>query len=247
MPSLKSLITTGLFLTLFFANGTCEPVEYGTLLQSLEQAKNIMWIGPHPDDELYLGGTLGYATRDLGRKLTIISFGRSPQMIEANRRSAEFLNNAEYLYLDANGKCDMGTINEAVEKMVSTGVKDKIVRLIRKKHPDIIFTFETSNGYRTNCAHIVSALVAETALAESGVESQTFFILNRDPLMVKILGGEMDPLPVTDVIDLNQRLWEYRMAVFRAYSPFYPAIRKVLTTPALEESLLHQEFFRKAE
>ncbi len=41
------------------------------LLENLNNAKEIMWIGAHPNDELYLGGTLGYATRDLGIHLTL--------------------------------------------------------------------------------------------------------------------------------------------------------------------------------
>jgi len=207
-----------------------------------------MWIGAHPDDELYLGGTLGYATKDKGIKLTIISFAENPDFLEANRSSAEFLNNAEYLYLTGQGlDCDINEVDEAVSEAVSKGAKDEIIGLIREKKPDVIFTFESSNGYRTICPHIVSAVVAQMAIEESGVESETFSILNRDHLLTSILGGEMDPLPVTDVIDLDEHLWEYRMAIFGFYSPFYPTLVEILETPSLQDELLHQEFFRKVE
>jgi len=33
----------------------------GSLKDDIKQAKSVMWIGAHPDDELYMGGTLGYS------------------------------------------------------------------------------------------------------------------------------------------------------------------------------------------
>jgi len=219
-----------------------------SLLNDLKNAKTIMWIAAHPDDELYMGGTLGYATRDLGCELTIVSFNTNSKFFKANQQSAEFLKNADYIRLNALIKCDnMNEIDSKVDEMIEKGIKDKIVQIIIEKKPDIVFTFEPTNGYRTSCAHCVSSIIAREAIEESGVDCDHYYVLNRDPVATKMLGGNMDPLPVTDTIELDEKLWSYRMEIFEIYSPFYPKLKKIISDEDLQDQLSHQEFFKRGE
>ncbi len=61
------------------------------------------------------------------------------------------------------------------------------------------------------------------AIDESGIDCWHYYIINRDTFFTeRFLGGNLDPLPVTDAIYLDSTLWSYRMKIFEIYSPFYP-------------------------
>lgn len=250
MKSRYGLITAIIVAVIFIGGCLEENSQNSTtsILNNLKNSKTIMWIAAHPDDELYMGGTLGYATRDLGCELTIVSFNTNPKFFEANQQSAEFLDDADYIRLDALIKCDnMSEIDNKVDEMIEKGIKDKIVQTILEKRPDIIFTFESTNGYRTSCAHCVSSIIARKAIEESGINCNHYYVLNRDPVITKMLGGCMDPLPVTDTIELNEKLWSYRMEIFEIYSPFYSKLKKIISNEDLQDQLSHQELFRKVD
>jgi len=42
-------------------------------VSNLKQTKTIMWVGAHPDDEVYVAGLLAYASRAEKKKCVIVS------------------------------------------------------------------------------------------------------------------------------------------------------------------------------
>jgi len=229
------------------------------LMEDLKNANAVMWIGPHADDELYTGGTLGYATRDLGKKLTIISFNNNPAFYPLNNQSAEFIGNADYIYLleenefisamTACEDCPLNAIQDCAEALIKAGLKDKLIQVIKNRRPDLIFTFEPTNGYRGSCQHAASAVVAEKAIEEAGINIKHYYILNRDPVFSSYLGENtpLDPEPVSDVIELDEKMWGYRMKIFSIYGqiPQYSELLTIANSPEVQSQLLHKEFFKK--
>ncbi len=229
--------------------------EEGLLLERLNSSSKIMWFGAHPDDELYTGGVFGYFTRELKRKMVIVSLYYNPDFVESNKKSSIFLNNAIYtriqekMYKEENVfvdvRCnDWKELDEVVEELVDLGVKDYVKKIIKTYKPDIVFGFESTNGFRHSCQHVSFAKVVDRAVKELRNEGEEFFyyyVLNRDP---NWFGEEnMDPLPVTDEIELSQKMWEYKLYIFDIYSQYYP----VLGDEEFRERLQHREWFREVE
>ena len=247
------------YLLLFFQNRrkawwTETSPANGTLLMELKQAKTIMWVGTHTDDELYTAGALGYFTRDLGGHLVIVSLYYNPEFSDCNRRSAEFLGGADYIRIQEKMYREEGIrisvrchgwsqLDNVVKELEEAGVKEYLKRLIVEYKPDIIFGFESTNGFRHSCQHVSFAIIVDEAVKELWEEGYTFFkyyyVLNRDPNWF----GEknMDPPPVTDVINLDDKMWSYKLTLFDIYSEFYPQ----LGNSEFHQKLMHKEWFRK--
>lgn len=221
------------------------------LEDKLREVDTIMWFGAHPDDELYTGGTFGYYTRDLGGHLIIVSLYYNPGYVESNIESAEFLGNATYIRIEEQlgvklPKCRKWVqLDEIIRELEREGVKDYIKQLILDYKPGIIFGFESTNGFRYSCQHVTMAKLLDEAVKELKKEGYDFFsyyyILNRDP---NWFGEEkMDPLPVTDIIDLTDEMWSYKLTLFDIYSKFYPDLKNETKINSLE----HKEYFRRVE
>jgi len=210
-----------------------EIIQKATLLEKLNNSSVIMWIGAHPDDELFTAGTFGYFTRNLNGHLVIVSLYFNPEFLDENRESAEFLGNADYIRIEEELETKLprcmywGQVDSVVNKLEEMGVKDYVKEIILEYRPDIVFTFESTNGFRHSCQHISIARIVDKAVRELYDEGYTFFdyyyVLNRDPSLF----GEknMDPLPVTDVIDLTEEMWSYKLRVFDIYSKYYPKLK----------------------
>ncbi len=220
----------------------------------LKQAETIMWVGAHADDELYMAGTLGYFTRDLGGHLVIVSLYYNHKFLDCNRMSAKFLGGADYIRIQEKMYKEEGVsiyvrchswsqLDNVVKELEGAGVKEYLKRLIVSYKPDIVFGFESTNGFRHSCQHVSFAVIVDEAVKELWVEGSTFFdyyyVLNRDP---NWFGEEnIDPPPVTDVINLNDEMWGYKLTLFDIYSKFYPK----LGNAEYRQKLQHKEWFRK--
>ncbi|HEC89444.1 MAG TPA: hypothetical protein ENI44_02545, partial [Thermoplasmatales archaeon] len=229
----------------------CLVCNGNSLMGQLKNASTIMWFGAHPDDELYTGGTFGYYTRDLDGHLIIVSLYYNPGYVESNIESAEFLGNATYIRIEEQlgvklPKCRKWIqLDEIIRELERKGVKDYIKQLILDYKPGIIFGFESTNGFRHSCQHVTMAKLLDEAVKELKKEGYDFFsyyyILNRDP---NWFGEEnMDPPPVTDIIDLTDEMWNYKLTLFDIYSKFYPDLKNETKINSLE----HREYFRRVE
>jgi len=220
-----------------------------SLIYKLKHAHIVMWIGAHPDDELYVAGTLGYFTRDLHGHLIIVSLYYNPKFVNSNRESAKFLGNAIYIRIQEKlnkklPRCkSWSQIDSIVRQLKDMGVKDYVKNIILTYKPDIVFGFESTNGFRHSCQHVSFAKIVDKAVKELWAQGYKFFdyyyILNRD----ENLFGEknMDPLPITDIIELSDKMWSYKLKLFDIYSEYYPVLR----SEKFRASLQHKEWFRR--
>ncbi len=246
-------MTLCVFALIFNWEKASTPPKGSELLEKLRRSHTVMWIGAHPDDELYTAGTFGYFTRDLHGHLVIVSLYYNPDYMEDNKKSAQFLGNAEYIWIQkelyergkkVNVRChSWDQIDDVVEELEDSGVKDLVEELILKYRPDVVFTFEPTNGFRHSCQHASIARVVDDAVKELRSKGYTFFdyyyVLNRDP---NLFGEKnMDPPPVTDVVELNEDMWGYKLSVFKIYSDHYPVLGNEMFTSKLQ----HKEWFRE--
>ncbi len=229
-------------------------VPTSSLKDKLKHAQTIMWISAHPDDELYTGGTFGYFTRDLHGHLVIVSLYYNPKFVDNNRQSAEFLGDADYIRIQERiykeegrkitARCyNWDQLDDVVNELEKAGVKDYVKKIILEYKPDIVFGFESTNGFRHSCQHVSFAKIVDEAVKELRAEGYNFFdyyyVLNRDP---NWFGEEkMDPLPFTDAINLSNEMWNYKLKLFDIYSEHYPK----LESEKFRASLKHEEWFRK--
>lgn len=248
---LRVLIVAGvIFLTLCMIP-TGGSTSTGGLEGKLREASTVMWISAHPDDELYVGGTFGHYTRDLGGHLVIVSLYYNPGFVDNNEASAEFLGNAEYIRIEEQlnrqlPRCkNWGQLEDVIKQLEEAGVKEYVKNLILQYTPDIIFSFESSNGYRHSCQHVSMAKIVDDVVKELRRLNRCYssfdyyYILNRDP---NWFGNEyLDPLPVTDVITLDDEMWNYKLTLFDIYSEFYPKLKNETWVNGLE----HKEYFRR--
>jgi len=225
----------------------------GSLEEDLKRAKTIMWIGAHPDDELFTAGTFGYFTRNLHGHLVIVSLYYNPEYVKNNEESARFLGNADYVRIqeemyEKEGKMitikckNWKQLKDTVRQLEEAGVKEFVKELILQYRPDIVFGFEPTNGFRHSCQHVSMAIIVDKAVYELKSEEYNFFdyyyVLNRDPSW---FGSKwMDPPPVTDVIYLTDEMWDYKLHVFDIYSEFYPQLKN----EEWLKNLQHKEWFR---
>ncbi|HDM67147.1 MAG TPA: hypothetical protein ENG62_02015, partial [Thermoplasmatales archaeon] len=244
------LLLISLIISLLTPLSLANPMDNG-LKDKLGEVETIIWFGAHPDDELYTAGTFGYYTKDLKGHLIIVSLYYKPDFVDNNELSARYLGNATYIRIEEQmGKqlprCrHWDQIDKVVRVLEYMGVKDYIKQLILEYKPGIVFGFESTNGFRHSSQHVTMAKLVDKAVKELMKEGQGFFeyyyVLNRDPGW---FGEEkMDPPPVTDVIELNNDMWNYKLRLFEIYSEFYP----MLSNETWINGLQHKEYFRRVE
>ncbi|MFH1896420.1 MAG: PIG-L family deacetylase [bacterium] len=248
----------GLALTLFaLLAGTLVFVsnsknDEGTLSKIFETSNSVMWVGPHPDDELFVAGTLGHLCKDLNYNCTIVAFGENPDLIEGNKQSAQFLN-ADYIRLpdimgktnhNCGGKKNSGeNINCIVESWIKKGIKEELVKIVNEKKPDIVFTFEPESTIEVSQTHVASSMVAKQAIEESKVNPHHYYVIQTPHLAEKDF--DKDKSKATDVIELTNKLWSYKMEVIGFYSFYYPSLEQLIDDQPYQQSRLHKEVFRE--
>ncbi len=231
--AILALVILSIFIFL-----TCNVAEEkGYLLSELSSAEKIMWIGPHPDDEVYVAGLLALASLEMGKNCVIVSFTCIESRKAYNLNSSEILH-ARYVYL---------------ENYEGKTWREKLIKLLSIEHPDIVITFEPTNGFRSSEGHAKVAQLVTDVLREKFNEIKLYYVINRDPVLAKLLGGNMDPLPYTDVLDLDtysEKLgctyWNIKLKVVQVYSDVMSAYRYIAENKNnIQEKIMHKEFYRK--
>jgi LmbE family N-acetylglucosaminyl deacetylase len=211
------------------------------LKEQLKKSKRVMWVGAHPDDEMFLAGTLSYYTKDVGGEALIVAVYEREEMRECNDKVVDLLGRARYFFLSQlHGPVEdvsRKTPEEALrtfEKLRST-----LSELVEREKPDVLITFEPTNGFRGSKAHAAIGKVASEVAKEKGLP--LYYLINRDPAFFGV--KRMDPLPITDVVELSERAWNDKMKIFRIYSVKYQKLKD----PRFTEKLKRVELFRRAE
>lgn len=211
----------------------------GNLMSNLEQIKTIMWIGAHPDDEVYVAGLLAYASKVEKKKCVIVSFIYTPEKRSLNEESASYLG-CEYVYL---------------EKISGKTWEDKLRAVLLEYRPEIVITFDPANGFRGLKAHIIAAETTEKLIKKEFKNTKLYYVLNKDPILAQLLNGPQDPTTPTDELNLDisypelgSTLWQAKLHVIAIYKYAVPACRKIAdNVDNLQEKIIHKEFYAAAD
>ena len=217
----------------------------------INTSDSVMWIGPHADDEIFNAGTLGYLTKDLGYAGTIVAFGKKSARLESNNNSSEFLN-MEYIRIADTIYPDVGSVNfpensisDCLDLWLEDGTKDELVEILMEKQPDIVFSFEPESQYTIfPLSHAASATIVSMAIEEAGIDCYHFYTLHTIHMKTEE-AEDLEELNVTDVIDLNETLWNYKMTVIGFYADNYQTLQRIVEDQEHQDSLVHKDLFRK--
>ncbi|MBU0976242.1 MAG: PIG-L family deacetylase [Patescibacteria group bacterium] len=241
-----------LIVVLVLDKNTSPKDNENTLSDIFKTSSSVMWIGPHPDDELFVAGTLGYLCKDLDYNCTIVAIGENPDFIEANKQSSQFLN-AEYIRLaDRIGKIRLDchykknskeNIDCIAESWIAGGIEQEITKILSEKKPDIVFTFEPESTIELSQTHAASSIVVKKAIDDSKVSVHHYYVIQTTLLTEESF--DKDKSGATDVFDLDTNLWNYKMQVVSFYSFHYPSLEKLVNNKTYQQERIHQEIFRK--
>ena len=221
---------------------TTAPVE-GDIFKDLETATAVAWIGPHCDDEIAVAGLLALSSLHYHKSTYVVSFNEKASGLTPGATLEDrYTDNADFLsFLE---------LTEYVRLGLDTYKGDNKQRLfelldafIARTGVDMIITFENTNGGNGHPDHKRGSHWLTEYTKSRGII--LYYIINRDPVW-----GKMDPLPVTDELDLdtqysNGSLWEIKVTVFEIYSSSVPAALNLVTSPETLEKMIHTEFYRK--
>lgn len=224
----------------------------GNLIKNVGLYHSVMWIGAHADDEMFIAGTLGYLCKDNNYKCIIVAFGASPKMREGNASSAGFLNNASYIRIQEQIKggknnCSDKSYDCFVDQWEQNGSKDELTKIIKDNNPEIIITFGSGQEYGAKDIHAASDYIAEQAMKSAGGNYQHYYVINTMHLLTK--DAQPDIQQASDIIDLNTKLWGYRMKIISIYAPFYAPndLLKMVNDKTYQDTLLHKELFKQVK
>lgn len=229
---------------------TSTPEVEGNLLEDLERATAVAWVGPHCDDEIFVSGLLALSSLQYEKDTYAVSFNEGASSFppgatledrhEDNTDFKEFLGLKDYVWL-------------GLDKYKGGNRKQKLFELLdgftAETGVDLIITFENTHGGNGHPGHIEGSEWLTEYCKKRGVT--LYYFINRDP----VVGGKMDPLPYTDEIDLDSEyvttaegelsLWEVKVEVIEIYSSSVPAALDIVNSPERHGKLVHTEFYRK--
>jgi hypothetical protein len=223
------------------------------LRQDILNSHKIMWIGPHADDEMYIGGILSYLIKDLHYEGIVVAFNKRKDLLLGNKKSSEFLGVdyiriADKLYPDKEIVTWQGrSIPLLVKYWHKDGTFDELVKILKDKEPDLIFTFDPDNLDNTHSLHHpASAILVNQALMKAGLQCRHYYVL--EPLLIKKKEVESkEELQATDVIELDDKLWENKLKILSFYADSYNGIKEFIENKSKQDEVVHKEFFKKAE
>lgn len=215
------------------------------LTQDIKDADVVMWIGAHPDDEIYVCGALFEASFLEGKQVYVVSLKQ--KFGEAHKKSVALLGLKDYISYPSGIIARLFGV-QRIEEIMS----EKIKELIIKKRPSLIITFEPTNGYRGHPEHMMASRITFKAIKKSGLKVNLYYVINRDEKLAEFLRGPMDPLPYTDVVSLDEfqgkigkTLRDIKFELLEIYKDNVPEAKKLLENKEKQKEVLHMEFYRK--
>lgn len=226
-----------------------------SLIEDVKGARAIAWIAPHPDDEIWASALLGLASLGYGKDVYVVSLSRNAtatypgtweDRMQDNKDIKEYLGLVDYVYADEYLKNYPGDVEEKFYAFLDDFIEETGV--------DLIITFENTHGANGHPAHLtVSNWITEYA-REHGIK--LYYVINRDPILNRAEPGHpLDPLPYTDVLDLdryyvvkngaNISLWELKLGVIEIYSSSQPGCYYFVTNPNELAKVVHKEWYRR--
>lgn len=225
---------------------TYEP-QPESLLEDIEQAAAIAWVGPHRDDEIVVTGFLALCSYVYKKRTYVVPFTKGATSFPPGATIEDrYKDNTDFkIFLQLSGYIPLG-LNEYTDK------KQKLFELldefIAKTGVSLIVTFENTHGGNGHPDHITGSQWLTEYCQSRGIT--LYYFINRDPLF----GGEVDPLPYTDEIDLGmvvdtgtgmRSLWDIKVKALEIYSSSVPTAARIVNTPEKLDAMIHKEYYRK--
>lgn len=226
--------------------------DHGTLRKDIESGKSIMFVCPHPDDEVFIAGTIALVGGDKGIFCYICCLGsldnvrRENVDIPSRIKAIRWLDKTylkDYLFLDNNFK--------VITPKIANEMKKQVAYIIEQKKPDIIITFSPS-GYDGNKNRSITSRVVTDIYHLLSYQPKLYFVINFDQEL-SFKAREYRKYPPTDIIDLNtyseklgKTLWIAKLEIWDRYSDSVPVIMNVMARKARLENNDHKEYFMKA-
>ncbi len=231
------------------------------LFTDFESANAVAWIAPHADDDLFAAGALALASLGYNKKTYVFTnkipanatfvHGTTKDRLKDNQDIKNFLNLTGYIYKEIGeyGSIPMQKIFRSLHDFVSDN------------NIDLIITFENTHGYNGHPQHIQLSKIITKFSKKNNIK--LYYLINRDPRMSTIpnmlYGGStyrtLDPLPFTDVIDLDEHrvikngksmsLWDIKVGVFEIYSSSVLPCYNLMHDPDELAEIVHKEYYRK--
>lgn len=170
-----------------------QPGKEGTFL--LPQAKNVLWVGAHPDDEVYVAPILAKLCLKQGAQCTLLVVtdggkgncllpgGCSPSV--AVVRAQEMKNSAAYFKAtlemsnleDSPAGSPDGVI-EAWNASIGGGTKllDAATGFIKNLNPDLILTFDPRHGSSCHLDHRAVGRLVLAAVLQAGLPLSSVYM-----------------------------------------------------------------------
>lgn len=201
--------------------------------QFLSKGARTMWIAAHPDDECFCGTVLARSSIHYGNPLhmVVLTGGEGgecclPQGCHPDLATVRRGEMRKVVELYRSGLTQESFFNASLpvssfpkrHEMFDIWKKHRdpvafLVEEIRKFRPDVVLTFEPTNGATGHPEHQLTSRLATTAVRQAADASivglpphrveRTYFLLNRFWLFRML--GAADPGPVSEIFDATVR------------------------------------------
>jgi len=225
------------------------------LLQEIKNSNTIAWIAPHNDDEILSSGVIALSSLSYKKDVYVITFnnkstitspGTSEDRIQDNQDYKEFLELNDYVYMEPFLENYKGDSEERVFGYLKDFKKEKGL--------DLIITFENTHGFNSHPDHIKWSNILTKFAKQNNIK--LYYLINRDPVLNLVEPEKtLDPLPITDNIDLDEHfvikdggemsLWDARLGVIEIYSSSQPGTYRFMQNPKEVAKIIHKENYRK--
>lgn len=226
-----------------------ENITESGLVKDIEDGKSIMWIGPHPDDEMFMSGTFALACGDRGNKcyvLCVVSVDNiNPDLNITARKEAIAWFTKTYL----TERFDLNFSRPPAFNL--DDVKKQIFNKVEAIKPDIIITF-SPYGYFDQQDHIATSKIVTEVYKQLSYKPKIYYIINMDQDIVVKSQYEYRQYPPTDIIDLNvysnklgKTFWEAKVEFLEHYAQSIPDLQKLLNSRERMQKNDRKEYFMR--
>lgn len=225
-------------------------INKGKLEKDIRDGKSVMFICPHPEDEVFIAGTIAFVAGEKETFFYICCLGSMENLrrenidVPSRLKAIRWLTKRylrDYIFLENNFT--------AITPKVINAIKPKLIEAIENNNPAIIITF-SHFGYDGDQNRRLTSKIVTDILPSLGYRPELYFLINTDQeLNYKF--KEYRKFPSTDSIDLNSHskklgktLWEAKLEIWDKYSDSVPSIMGVIARKKRLESNDHKEYFR---
>jgi LmbE family N-acetylglucosaminyl deacetylase len=221
------------------------------LQDDIDKGSTVMFVFVHPDDEVFVSGTIALVGGDKTSSCYICCLGSLdnvrrekidvPSRLKAIRWiTKKYLK--DYIFLDNN-------FTTLTPKIINV-IKPKLKEVIEEKKPDILITFAPS-GYDGNVNHRLTSKIVTDIYPTLSYAPKLYFLINVDQEL-NFKAREYRKYPPTDAIDLNvhseklgKKLWDEKLEIWENYSDSTPIIMGVMARKERLDKNDQKEYFRK--